>query len=136
VVAALGFALIILAGVVQSVGMLWGAVFVLGLGGGLMTVSNLSFMLDMTIVQAAGLYIGAWGVANFAGQALGNIASGLIRDVAFRLTGSEIAGYSTVFGLEIVGLIAAVLLFKGITVEAFRHQAEVQLSDILAVATE
>jgi BCD family chlorophyll transporter-like MFS transporter len=136
VVAALGFALIILAGVVQSVAMLWGAVFVLGLGGGLMTVSNLSFMLDMTIVQAAGLYIGAWGVANFAGQALGNIASGLIRDVAFRLTGSEIAGYSTVFGLEIVGLIAAVLLFKGITVEAFRHQAEVQLSDILAVATE
>ena len=73
-----------------------------------MTVSNLSFMLDMTVVQAAGLYIGAWGVANFAGQALGNIASGLIRDVAFRLTGSEMVGYSTVFALEIVGLIAAI----------------------------
>ena len=136
VVAALGFALIILSGVVHSISLLWGAVFVLGLGGGLMTVSNLSFMLDMTIVQAAGLYIGAWGVANFAGQALGNIASGLIRDVAFRLTGSEMVGYSTVFALEIVGLIAAVLLFKGITVEAFRRQAEIQLSDILAVATE
>jgi MFS transporter, BCD family, chlorophyll transporter len=134
--AALGFALIITSGVVQSVGMLWGAVFVLGLGGGLMTVSNLSFMLDMTIVQAAGLYIGAWGVANFAGQALGNIASGLIRDIAFRLTGSEMAGYSTVFALEIAGLIAAVLLFKGITVEAFRRQAEVQLSDILAAAND
>jgi MFS transporter, BCD family, chlorophyll transporter len=134
--AALGFALIIASGVVQSVGMLWGAVFVLGLGGGLMTVSNLSFMLDMTIIQAAGLYIGAWGVANFAGQALGNIASGLIRDIAFRLTGSEMAGYSTVFALEIAGLIAAVLLFKGITVEAFRRQAEVQLSDILAVAND
>jgi BCD family chlorophyll transporter-like MFS transporter len=136
VVAALGFALIILSGVVHSISLLWSAVFVLGLGGGLMTVSNLSFMLDMTIVQAAGLYIGAWGVANFAGQALGNIASGLIRDVALRLTGSAMVGYSTVFALEIVGLIAAVLLFKGITVEAFRRQAEIQLSDILAVATE
>ena len=136
VIAALGFALIIVSGLAQSTSLLWGAVFVLGLGGGLMTVSNLSFMLDMTVAQAAGLYIGAWGVANFAGQALGNIASGLIRDVAFRLTGSEMVGYSTVFGLEIVGLIAAIFLFRGITVETFRRQAEVQLSDILAVATD
>ncbi len=136
VIAALGFALIIVSGLAQSTSILWGAVFVLGLGGGLMTVSNLSFMLDMTVAQAAGLYIGAWGVANFAGQALGNIASGLIRDVAFRLTGSEMVGYSTVFGLEIVGLIAAIFLFRGITVETFRRQAEVQLSDILAVATD
>lgn len=136
VIAALGFALIILSGIAQSTTILWGAVFVLGLGGGLMTVSNLSFMLDMTVVQAAGLYIGAWGVANFAGQAVGNIASGLIRDVAYRLTGSEIIGYSTVFALEIVGLFAAILLFRGITVETFRRQADVQLSDILAVATD
>ena len=135
-IAALGFALIIVSGIAQSTGILWGAVFVLGLGGGLMTVSNLSFMLDMTVAQAAGLYIGAWGVANFAGQALGNIASGLIRDVAYSLTGSEMVGYSTVFALEIVGLIAAIVLFRGITVETFRRQAEVQLSDILAVATD
>jgi BCD family chlorophyll transporter-like MFS transporter len=136
VVAAVGFALIIVSGIAQSTSILWGAVFVLGLGGGLMTVSNLSFMLDMTVVQAAGLYMGAWGVANFAGQAVGNIASGLIRDVAYRLTGSEMVGYSTVFALEIVGLLAAIVLFRGITVETFRRQAEVQLSDILAVATD
>jgi BCD family chlorophyll transporter-like MFS transporter len=135
-VAALGFALIILSGLMQSVSLLWGAVFVLGLGGGLMTVSNLSFMLDMTVVQAAGLYMGAWGVANFAGQALGNIASGLIRDVAFRLTGSQLVGYSTVFALEILGLLAAVLLFRGITVAAFRREAEVQLPELLAAQME
>ena len=136
VVAAAGFALIILSGIVQSVSLLWGAVFVLGLGGGLMTVSNLSFMLDMTIVQAAGLYMGAWGVANFAGQAVGNIASGLIRDVSFRLTGSQMVGYSTVFALEIAGLLAAVLLFRGITVANFRREAEVRLPEILAAQME
>jgi BCD family chlorophyll transporter-like MFS transporter len=135
-VAAGGFASIIVSGVVQSVSLLWGAVFVLGLGGGLMTVSNLSFMLDMTVVQAAGLYMGAWGVANFAGQALGNIASGLIRDVAFRFTGSQIVGYSTVFALEIAGLLAAVLLFRGISVAAFRHAAEIKLPELLAAEME
>ena len=135
-VAATGFAMIIGAGLVQQTGFFMAAVFVLGLGGGLMTVSNLSFMLDMTVPQAAGLYIGAWGVANFAGQAVGNIASGLIRDMAMQLTGSALVGYVTVFGLEIVGLIAAVLLFGTISVQTFRAEAEVGLGDILAVAAD
>lgn len=135
-VAALGFALIILSGLLQSVSLLWGAVFVLGLGGGVMTVSNLSFMLDMTVAQAAGLYMGAWGVANFAGQALGNIASGLIRDVAFQLTGSQIVGYSSVFALEIVGLLAAVWLFRSITVATFREEAQVHLPELLAASLD
>jgi BCD family chlorophyll transporter-like MFS transporter len=107
---------------------------VLGLGGGLMTVSNLSFMLDMTVPQAAGLYMGAWGVANFAGQAVGNIASGLLRDIALQLTGSSSAGYVVVFSLEIVGLLAAVWLFRHISVAAFRRDAEVTLPEVLALA--
>ncbi|MBK8047368.1 MAG: BCD family MFS transporter [Anaerolineales bacterium] len=133
---ATGFALIIMTGALQQVNAFMGAVFILGLGGGLMTVSNLSFMLDMTVPEAAGLYIGAWGVANFAGQAIGNIASGLIRDVALRLTGSEFVGYITVFSLEIVGLMVAVWLFRSISVQNFRRDAEVQLPELLAVAVD
>ncbi len=49
-----------------------GAVFLLGLGGGLMTISNLSFMLDMTVPQAAGLYIGALGHGGFSWASDGN----------------------------------------------------------------
>jgi MFS transporter, BCD family, chlorophyll transporter len=134
VVAALAFGLIVAAGLVQSTSFFMAAIFLLGLGGGLMTVSNLSFMLDMTVPQAAGLYMGAWGVANFAGQAIGNLASGLIRDVTLRLTGSEMVGYTAVFGLEIVGLIVAVFLFRTISVQSFRRDAEVQLHEVLAIA--
>jgi BCD family chlorophyll transporter-like MFS transporter len=133
-VAALGFALIIVSGFMGQVSFFMGAVLVLGLGGGLMTVSNLSFMLDMTVPQAAGLYMGAWGVANFAGQAVGNIASGLLRDIALQLTGSSSAGYVVVFSLEIVGLLAAVWLFRHISVAAFRRDAEVTLPEVLALA--
>ena len=91
-------------------------------------------MLDMTVPQAAGLYMGAWGVANFAGQALGNIASGLLRDIALQLTGSSSAGYVVVFSLEIVGLLAAVWLFRQISVTEFRRDAEVTLPEVLALA--
>ncbi len=132
--AALGFGLIVLAGVVGGPSMLMFAVLVLGLGGGLMTVANLSFMFDMTIPEAAGLYIGAWGVANFAGQALGSITSGALRDVTLALTGQPFYGYALVFGLEIVGLMLAVYLFRTISVSQFRRDAELRLSDVLALS--
>lgn len=135
-VAALGFSAIIVTGLLQQVSLFMGAVFLLGLGGGLMTVSNLSFMLDMTIPQAAGLYIGAWGVANFAGQALGSILSGLLRDLLYQLTGSALSGYLLVFGLEVVGLLIAIGLFRTISVEEFRRNAEVRLTDVLALMTD
>lgn len=135
-VTALAFALIIATGVAGQSSLFMATVFLLGLGGGLMTVSNLSFMLDMTVPQAAGLYMGAWGVANFAGQAVGNIISGLVRDLLYWLTGNAILGYITVFGLEILGLLAAVWLLRTISVEQFRRDAEVRLADIVVLAAD
>jgi BCD family chlorophyll transporter-like MFS transporter len=134
IVAAFGFAGIIASGWLHSISVFYSAIFVLGLGGGLMTVSNLSFMLDMTIPQAAGLYMGAWGVANFAGQAFGNIASGILRDVLYALTSSVDVGYGVVFSIEIIGLLLAIWLFRTISVQEFRREAQVRLSDLLAAA--
>jgi BCD family chlorophyll transporter-like MFS transporter len=134
VVTALAFMAIIFTGLAANVRLFMAAVFVLGLGGGLMTVSNLSFMLDMTIPQAAGLYIGAWGVANFAGQALGNIISGLMRDLFYQVTGNVLTGYVSVFGMEVVGLLIAIWIFRKISVDEFRRDAEVRIHEVLALA--
>ncbi len=134
VVAILGFIGIIVAGALHNAPFFYAAVFVLGLGSGLMTVSNLSFMLDMTVPQSVGLYMGAWGVANFLAQSLGTIGGALFRDIAYLLTGDVVLGYMTVFGIEIAGLIAAILLFRTISVEQFQREAEVELVDVLALA--
>jgi BCD family chlorophyll transporter-like MFS transporter len=131
--AALAFMLIVMAGLVRNEHFFMGAVFLLGLGGGLMTISNLSFMLDMTVPQAAGLYIGAWGVADFLGRAIGTIFSGLLRDVLYQLTGQPVVGYSTVFGLETLGLLIAIWLFRFVSVEEFRQHADLRIHDVLAV---
>lgn len=135
-VTAAAFLCIIATGLRHQVPLFRAAVFLLGLGGGLMTVSNLSFMLDMTVPQAAGLYMGAWGVANFAGQALGSIVSGLLRDLFLQITGSPLVGYMSVFSLEVVGLLIAVWLFRRISVEEFRSEAELRLPDLMAVALD
>ncbi len=113
-----------------------GSIFLLGVGGGLMTLSNLSFMLDMTLPHAAGLYIGAWGVANFAGQAVGGIVSGILRDVVYAVTGNLLFGYVSVFAIEIVGLLVAIWMFRSIHVDEFREQAEINLADVLALASD
>ena len=134
VVAAIAFSIIMMAGLLQQINLFLAAILLLGLGSGLMTVSNLSLMFDMTIPQAAGLYMGVWGVANFAGQALGNILSGLMRDIAFQLTQNITIGYMAVLGLEIAGLITAILLFRAISVSAFRQSAKVQLHEAMALA--
>ncbi len=130
----MAFALIIAAGVVRNPTFFQVSVFLLGLGSGLMTVSNLSFMLDMTIPQRVGLYMGAWGVANFLAQSMGTVAGALMRDIAFYLTGNVALGYMTVFALEIGGLIVALMLFRTISVENFQREAQVELVDVLALA--
>ena len=135
-VTALAFALIIATGLLGQTGPFIGAVFLLGLGGGLMTVSNLSFMLDMTVPHAAGLYIGAWSVANFAGQAIGNVISGILRDLVLWLTGNPMVGYASVFTLEIAGLLLAIWLFRSISVETFRHQAALRLHTSPSLASD
>lgn len=134
VVAIVAFALIIISGAIQHVTFFYASVFLLGLGSGLMTVSNLSFMLDMTAPQNVGLYIGAWGVANFVAQSLGTIGGALLRDIAYRLTGNVALGYMVVFALEIIGLVIALLLFRTISVEVFRRDAQLNVADVLTLA--
>lgn len=131
IIAIVAFALIIISGAIHHVAFFYVSVFLLGLGSGLMTVSNLSFMLDMTAPQNVGLYIGAWGVANFVAQSLGTIGGALLRDIAYRLTGNVALGYMVVFALEIIGLIIALLLFRTISVEVFRRDAELDVADVL-----
>jgi BCD family chlorophyll transporter-like MFS transporter len=133
-IAAVAFAGVILSGLLFDPRFFMTSVFFVGLGCGLLTVSSLSFMLDMTVPQAAGLYMGAWGVANFVGRALGNLSSGLVSDLVQRLTGDAVMGYMAVFILEIVGLLWAIWLLRTISVEAFRQDAELRLQDVLALA--
>jgi BCD family chlorophyll transporter-like MFS transporter len=132
--AAVAFCCVIAAGLLHSVPLFLASVFLVGLGCGLLTIASLSLMLDMTIPQAVGLYMGAWGVANFVGRALGTIASGLLRDTVYAISGSPLAGYVAVFALEAVGMVLAIWVLRSITVEAFHRDAEMRTADLLALA--
>ena len=126
--AAAAFLLISGSGLLGQPYLFMGSVFLLGLGGGLMTQSNLTFMLRMTVPGARALYIGTWSVANFLGQAMIFVPVSLGESLRI-LSGSAWLGYAAVFVLEGAGIIGAIFLLRSIRVEAFQRKANEQLPD-------
>ncbi len=119
-----GFLVILLSGWTGSLTLFYLGLTLLGFGTGLSTVANLSLMFDLTTPQKMGLYIGAWGFSNGLSRLTGLLLSGVVADFVSRLSGSELSGYLTVFGLEALMIAAAVLLFPLIDAGKFRQQAE------------
>ena len=56
--------------------------FVFGLASGIGTNSTLVLMLDLTLPQAAGTFVGVWGLAQALSRALGKVLGGGLLDLA------------------------------------------------------
>jgi len=122
--ALLGFLLIIASGMTASRGVFYSGVTLLGFGTGISTVANLALMFELTLPGSVGLFIGAWGIANAMSRLVGNLLSGVVRDVATALSGNAIFGYLLVFGLEAAMLVAAIFLFTRLDVSSFHRQVQ------------
>jgi BCD family chlorophyll transporter-like MFS transporter len=122
--ALVGFILITISGLLVQRSVFFTGVVLLGAGTGLSTVANLSLMLDMTIAQQVGLFIGAWGMSNAFSRLTGSLLAGVVRDVITQVLDNALFGYVAVFALESVLLLAAIVLFYRIDVNAFRRRAE------------
>lgn len=122
------FALIIVSGLIEHSGTFYLGVVALGIATGLSTVSNLSLMLDMTTVSQIGLYIGAWGMASAVARLMGNLISGVVRDVANMLVDNPTLGYKIAFGLELVMLAVSLVILRGVDVGLFQTRASEQFS--------
>lgn len=125
---AASFLLIVISGSLQSPTLFYGGVVLLGMATGLATVSNLSLMLDMTTSERVGMFMGLWGMANAASRLVGNVLSGIIRDGVTRLTGNGLAGFQTVFVIELLLLLASLWLLRSISVSRFHSQASDKFS--------
>jgi BCD family chlorophyll transporter-like MFS transporter len=120
----------------DGIGIFYTGVVLLGMATGLSTVSNLSLMLDMTITGSVGLFIGAWGMASAIARLVGNVISGVIRDSITEIASNPVAGYTVVFGLELLLLLISLRLLGNIDVGLFHHEARdtVPLSERAALA--
>lgn len=129
--AALGLLGIVLAGVLDQVGLLLPSLLLFGFGSGISTAANLALMLDMTIAGQVGLFIGAWGVADALARLGGTLLSGVVRDVVTFGTGNKLAGYVTVFGIEFVFLLVSMVMLQRIRSDEFQAKA-VEIIEVTA----
>ena len=117
-------AIISLSGLSLNEGLFYTGVVGLGLATGLATVSNLSLMLDMTVIGKVGMFIGAWGMADAFARLTGSVMSGAVRDLITRFSESLVLGYIVVFLIQAGLLVVSLLVLRRVDVSLFRHQAD------------
>ena len=128
VIGIFAFVLIVFSGWLQFLWLFYLGIVLLGMATGLSTVSNLSLMLDMTTAGSVGMFIGIWGMASALARLVGNLLSGAVREGFTLLVQNGVAGYNTVFILEIILLVVSLSILRGVDVSLFRKQAEDQVS--------
>jgi len=135
--ALLGFAVIVISGLMLNKDIFYTGVTLLGLGTGLSTVANLSLMFDLTVSEHVGLYIGAWGFSNALSRLTGSVLGGVVRDVVTQATGAALSGYLVVFSIEALMLFVATFMLYRIDIKAFTKKAhEPAFVDKVALAAE
>jgi BCD family chlorophyll transporter-like MFS transporter len=100
-------------------------VVVMGLGTGLAGAGMLGGIAAFTTAIRAGLLMGVCGMAALLGKALGSILGGVVADTLLLVIGTTVfLAYATVFFLEGMMLLIALLISFRLRVEASRASAE------------
>jgi BCD family chlorophyll transporter-like MFS transporter len=131
--------LLALAGLEPHVPVLQVVMLLFGLAAGIGTNSALVLMLDLTLPEAAGTFVGVWGLAQALSRALGKVLGGGLLDLArslqqlFELVPSAYFPYALVFSVEVVVAFGALVLLRRVNLRQFREDTGRSLSKVLAL---
>lgn len=106
----LGFGVITVAGNQAEVVPFQVGVAMISTGRGLFLVGSLILVMSLTDISHAGLFLGVWGIVQAMAQGLGTIGGGVIRDVAYYLTGNVVLGYTIVYSISLFFLLAVIII--------------------------
>jgi len=106
-----------------------------GLSAGIATNSALCLMLDLTLPEAAGTFVGVWGLAQAMARAMGKLLGGGLFDLGNWLPfgPGPFPAYGLVFGVELLVAALALLVLRRVNVRQFREDTGRGLSRIMAM---
>ena len=122
-VGALGFLVISIASDAALATAFRSGVWLMGMGRGLFIVGSVALVMALTDREHAGLFFGLWGVMQSLAQGVGVVGGGLVRDIAEARTGNVVVGYTAVYGIALLSLIAALLLLVTLRLARLRPEA-------------
>ncbi len=130
---ALSLLLLLLAGLTARIPFLQAVMVLFGLAAGIGTNSALCLMLDLTLPQAAGTFVGVWGMAQALSRAMGKLIGGGLYDIgrALPLGDGAYGPFALVLAVELLVALAALLLLSRVNVRQFREDTSRSLSRVL-----
>jgi MFS transporter, BCD family, chlorophyll transporter len=103
-----------------------------GLASGVTTTGAITLMLDLTAAEAAGTFIGAWGLSQALARGMSTVLGGVALDLGKRVTGDRVVAYGFVFLLQAAVMIVASLLLQRVNVEEFRIKSRDAIAAVIA----
>ncbi|MCT0208822.1 BCD family MFS transporter [Synechococcus sp. CS-1332] len=130
---ALSLLLLIVAGLTARIPFLQAVMVLFGLAAGIGTNSALCLMLDLTLPQAAGTFVGVWGLAQALSRAIGKLLGGGLYDIgrSLPLGQGPYGPFALVLGVELLVALAALVLLSRVNVRQFREDTSRSLSQVL-----
>lgn len=122
---------VILAGFTANPRALQMALLIFGLASGVTTTGALTLMLDLTVAETAGTFIGAWGLSQALAKGLSTVIGGATLDVGKRLTSNLVIAYGLVFTLQACCMFLAVWLLGRVSVQEFRANAKDAIAAVI-----
>ena len=136
---ALSLLLLLLSGITANVPTLQLVMVLFGLAAGIGTNGALCLMLDLTLPEVAGTFVGVWGLAQALSRAVGKVIGGGLLDLGNLLSASGLLprsvgsypAFALVLGIELLVAIAAQLMLQRVNVRQFRQDTGQSLAKVL-----
>jgi BCD family chlorophyll transporter-like MFS transporter len=107
------------------------ALVLFGLSTGVLTTAAISLMLDLTAAEAAGTFIGAWGLAQSISRGMAVVIGGGILDLGRKLLPSLELAYGMVFVLEALGMVVSIWFLNRVNVKEFKTTTKQAIASVL-----
>ncbi|WP_392535686.1 BCD family MFS transporter [Nostoc sp. C117] len=102
-----------------------------GLATGVLTTAAVSLMLDLTAAEAAGTFIGAWGLAQSVSRGVAVVLGGSLLDIGRKVLPNLVLAYGLVFALEAVGMLVSIWFLNRVNVTEFQTSTKLAIASVL-----
>ncbi len=126
-------AFVLLSGFTANPQWLRAALFLFGLSNGIITTGSISLMLDLTVAESAGTFIGAWGLGQAMARGIAVVTGGAVLDLGKSLFINPVLAYGLVFTLQVLGMLVAVWVLGRVNVTEFRTNKNLNIASVLEV---
>jgi MFS transporter, BCD family, chlorophyll transporter len=108
------------------------ALLIFGICSGLVTTGAITLMLDLTVPETAGTFIGAWGLSQALAKGFATILGGAALSLGKLMSPNLVLAYGFVFSLQAVAMIIAVKLLDRVNVREFQTTAKDAVKAVIA----